>query len=163
MAERTPMRIYTDTSVFGGPFDDEFRNASISFFDEVRLGRMTLVVSAVVTAELTSAPQPVRDLFDEMVSEAEVIEVTEAAIALQAAYLEAGILTEKWSDDALHVALASVARCDAIASWNFRHIVNYRRIPLYSAVNALHGLPPLRIHAPPELIDDEANQSQEDL
>ena len=157
MPESEPIRVYADTSVFGGPFDDEFRNASLAFFDEVRAGRIRLVTSVVVASELDSAPDQVRDLFDEVASGAEVVEVTPAALALQQAYLDSGILTEKWSDDALHVALASAARCDAIASWNFKHIVNYRRIPLYSAVNALHALPPLRIHAPPELIDDRAN------
>jgi len=149
------MRIYADTSVFGGPFDDEFRNASVRFFEHVRSGRIRLVLSAVVAVELQPAPQQVRDLFGQCLPDAEVVEIEDQTIALQKAYIEAGILTERWSDDALHVALASVSRCDAIASWNFKHIVNYHRIPKYSAVNALHGLPPLRIHAPPELIDDD--------
>ena len=37
--------------------------------------------------------------------------------------------------DALHVAVATVSGCSVIVSWNFKHIVNYRKIPLYNAIN----------------------------
>ncbi len=155
MPRMQPIRAYADTSVFGGPFDDEFRSASLAFFQAVDDGQVVLVTSAVVAAELQGAPEPVRQHFRLYSTNAEIVEVSEEALAVQQAYIDAGILTERWSEDALHVALASTARCDAIASWNFKHIVNFRRIPKYSAVNALHGLPALRIHAPPELIDAE--------
>ncbi|GMU24264.1 MAG: hypothetical protein AMXMBFR13_43390 [Phycisphaerae bacterium] len=39
------LRVYADTSVFGGCFDEEFASASRTFFDEVKAGRFTLVVS----------------------------------------------------------------------------------------------------------------------
>ena len=32
------LRVYADTSVFGGCFDDEFRTESVRFFEEVRSG-----------------------------------------------------------------------------------------------------------------------------
>ena len=31
------LRVYADTSVFGGAFDEEFEDASKMFFDQVRL------------------------------------------------------------------------------------------------------------------------------
>jgi hypothetical protein len=58
------------------------------------------------------------------------------ALMLQQAYLDAGVVTPNWADDALHVALASVSECSVIVSWNFQHIVNLRRIPLYNAISA---------------------------
>jgi hypothetical protein len=39
---------------------------------------------------------------------AEIIPVTEAALALQQSYIQAGVVTAKSLDDALHVALATV-------------------------------------------------------
>ena len=36
---KKPMRIYADTSVFGGVFDAKFEDASVAFFDLVRKGR----------------------------------------------------------------------------------------------------------------------------
>jgi hypothetical protein len=41
--------------------------------------------------------------------------------------------------DALHVALASVAGCTMIVSWNFKHIVHFPKIPLYRAINVIKG------------------------
>ena len=40
-----PMRVYADTSVFGGVFDDEFARPSQRFFELVQAGSFTLVCS----------------------------------------------------------------------------------------------------------------------
>jgi hypothetical protein len=57
-----PMRIYVDTSVFGGCFDDEFADPSRRFFELVRAGRVLALVSEVVVRELAEAPDRVRQL-----------------------------------------------------------------------------------------------------
>jgi len=43
------IRVYADTSVFGGVFDREYRSASISFFDQVKSRSINLYTSAVVS------------------------------------------------------------------------------------------------------------------
>ncbi len=57
------MKVYADTSVFGGVFDEEFADPSKEFFAEVESGRFDLVVSAVVHAEIASAPEEVQEFF----------------------------------------------------------------------------------------------------
>ena len=57
--------------------------------------------------------------------------------------------------DALHVALATVARCTVLVSWNFRHIVHLNKIRRYNAANVLHGFGEIAIHSPPEVVPDE--------
>ena len=52
-----PMRIYADTSVFGGAVDREFSALSESFFAHVRAGGVELVVSSVVLDGLGGAPE----------------------------------------------------------------------------------------------------------
>ena len=152
-----PIRTYADTSMYGGLHDPEFTEASSVFFEQVRAGRFTLITSAVVAEELAAAPQKVQAEFEAMLPDTEVIDITSEALDLQQAYLEAGILTPKWEDDALHIALATVGGCELLVSWNFRHIVHFQKIPQYNAVNTLHGYDALAIHAPPEVItnDDE--------
>ncbi|MGH8522815.1 MAG: type II toxin-antitoxin system VapC family toxin, partial [Gammaproteobacteria bacterium] len=118
--------------MFGGVFDNEFRAPSEEFFEEIRNGRFSLVTSAVVQAEIDPAPQQVKDLFEEMLAIAELIDITEEAISLRDAYLETKIVSANYSDDALHVALATVSECSLIVSWNFRHIVHFEKIPLYN-------------------------------
>lgn len=149
------IRVYADTSVYGGVFDEEFADASRLFFDEVRSGRFQLVISAVVLDELEDAPRKVRDLFAEFLPLAEVAEPTEEVVKLQRAYLDAGILGPSWEADALHVALATATGCRLIVSWNFKHIVHFRKIPMYNGINLARGYAPLGIHTPREVIDDE--------
>ncbi len=150
-----PVRVYADTSVFGGVFDEEFQEASTRFFEQVRLGRFELASSAIVQAEIDPAPDEVKGLFDDLLKVARIVEVSDDALALRQASLEAGIVTRDSADDALHVALATVSGCALIVSWNFKHIVHYRKVPLYNAVNALRGYPSLGIHSPQEVIEYE--------
>ncbi|RKZ47314.1 MAG: hypothetical protein DRR16_21720 [Candidatus Parabeggiatoa sp. nov. 3] len=55
----------------------------------------------------------------------------------------------------LHVALATVAGCQLIVSWNFKHIVHFQKIPLYRAINIVKGYTEINIYSPPEVIDYE--------
>lgn len=66
-------------------------------------------------------------------------------------YVEAGIFPEPVIADALHVAAAVLSRCDVLASWNFKHLVNLRRRAEVAAINQSQGLPAIEIVAPPEL------------
>ena len=145
-------RIYADTSVFGGIYDDEFKEPSQAFFAQVRSGQFSLVTSAVVQDEISLAPNAVRRLFEEMLGLAEVLDITEDALQLRDAYLQAKIVTPRYSTDALHVALATVAGCPLIVSWNFQHIVHFQKIPMYNAVNTLGGYQPIAIFSPREVI-----------
>ncbi len=92
---------------------------------------------------------------DVLKPDATVIEVSEAALILREAYLKANILTKKNSNDALHVALATVNNCPIIISWNFKHIVHYEKIALYNTVNILEGYQQIAIHSPLEVIKYE--------
>lgn len=149
------IRVYADTSVFGGVYDIEFDTPSQTFFDQVRNGRFSLVISAIVQDEIENAPQQVKDFFNEMLSYAEITDIFEEAIELQQAYLQNQIVSSKYADDALHVALATAAECSLIVSWNFKHIVHFQKIPLYNAINIIHGYQQLTIVSPLEVIYDE--------
>lgn len=146
------MKIYADTSVFGGVFDEEFSRPSKKFFEEVDSRRFILVTSAIVQAEIESAPQQVQEFFHRAITFAEIAELTREVLELRQAYLNAKIVTPKSVNDAAHVALASVSQCNMIVSWNFRHIVHFEKIPKYNAVNTLRGYAHLNIYSPLEVI-----------
>ncbi len=148
-------RVYTDTSVFGGVFDTEFSHPSTLFFNQVRAKRFQLVISPVVQDEIQLAPDDVRSLFDNLFPLTEFVEISEQALLLRQAYLQTGIVTPKSAADALHVALATIARCNFIVSWNFKHIVHFQKIPLYQAVNKLRGYHEIDIYSPLEVIADD--------
>lgn len=156
MAKRDKkIRVYADTSLFGGVFDEEFEEASKTFFDAVRNGKFHLLTSELVRQEIQPGPKKVGDLFFNILPIVNIVEVTAEALKLQQAYLDAGILSEKYSTDALHVALATVSEAALIVSWNFKHIVNFQKIPLYNAVNTLHGYREISVYSPLEVIEYE--------
>jgi len=111
-----------------------------------------LVTSAVVKEELMTAPKKVQDLFIEISKYAEILDITKDALMLQDSYLKARIVPPKYSNDALHVALATVSRCELIVSWNFKHIVHFRKIPLYNKINVDQGYTQVGIFSPLEVI-----------
>ena len=146
---------YTDTSVFGGVFDDEFMVASRDFFNLVRRGQLELMVSDISRKEIASAPDQVQSFFEEMLPLLQVVAVDEEVLRLRDAYISAGIVGEKWADDAGHVAAATIGRADLIVSWNFRHIVHFDKIRQYNAISVLNGYREIDIRSPVEVIDYE--------
>ncbi len=146
------MKIYADTSVFGGVFDNEFSEASKQFFVEVDAGRFMLVTSAIVEAEIEPAPEKVRAFFTKYAGIANIAVANQEALELQSSYINSGVVTENSLEDAFHVAVATVAKCDLIVSWNFKHIVHFDKIPKYNAVNVLNGYDHIGIYSPLEVI-----------
>lgn len=149
------IRVYADTSVYGGVFDAEFEKWSRPFFEQVRAGRFRLVVGAPVRDEVQGAPPAVRELYLTIAPLAEFLDVTPDALDLRDAYLEEDVVGAGSSVDALHVALATISRCEVIVSWNFKHIVHRDKAPRYNAVNVLRGHTPVGIFSPAEILKYE--------
>jgi predicted nucleic acid-binding protein len=153
-----PLRIYLDTSVIGGCLDAEFAAASQRVFELASRGKLVLLISDVVVAELADAPEEVRAVLERLKPEAvEAVSIFDDIQELAAAYIRAGIVGERWLDDATHVAAATVARADAIVSWNFRHIVRLDKIKAYNQVNLAQGYGILTIVSPVEVNVDETD------
>lgn len=147
------MRIYIDTSVVGGCFDDEFEYESNLIIQMAFEGKVTLLISDELVAEIQYAPQEVQDILFSLPKECvERLETTEEAIELQNAYLKAEILGKASESDALHVANATVAKADMIVSWNFKHIVHYDKIRGFNSVNIREGYGTIAIYSPKEVV-----------
>ncbi len=147
-----PLRIYLDTSVLGGAFDAEFEADTTVLLRELRQGDVRAVVSEQVETELEFAPSVVQALLRELYNlGAERLEVTLEARELAGAYLAAKVVSPKYLADATHIALATLAKVDVLVSWNFKHIVNMRRIQGFNGVNLIHGYGTLEIRSPKEV------------
>ncbi len=145
-------RIYADNSVFGGVYDERFAEESRGFFGAVRGGECLILVSQLVLDELAEAPERVQRILVELPATAvEEVTIDDEVQEPAWAYVSAGVLSERRLVDATHVAAATVARADLILSWNFRHLVNLRRIRRFNGVNALHGYQQIEIHSPLEV------------
>ena len=149
------LRVYADTSVFGGVFDDEFEDASQAFFELVKRGRFQLLVSDLSRREIEEAPSQVKSYFDSLIGQVQFAVLDDLALALRDAYLAAGVVGKQSLDDAAHVAIATVSKADLIVSWNFRHIVHFEKIRHYNEVNASRGYGSIEIRSPLEVLDYE--------
>ncbi len=147
-----PFRIYVDTSVIGGCLDPEFAEDSLRLMRAAKKGEVVLLISAIVARELAPAPPSVLGQLRAL-PEGSVLDVplSPQVIALRDAYIDAGILDPKWSDDATRVAAATVAGADAIVSWNFQHIVRLDKMRAYNQVNLRNGYAVLTIVTPKEV------------
>jgi hypothetical protein len=86
--------VYTDTSVFGGVFDDEFSMPSRAFFDLIEGGRFRIVASDILRREILLAPGKVISFFESMLKYIDFFNVSDEILQLQNAYLSAGIVSE---------------------------------------------------------------------
>ena len=148
--------IYLDTSVIGGCFDNEFDVWSNALLNDIRLGLFDGVTSEVVEAEISEAPKNVREKFLEFLKiNPEILKLDAEAFELVDIYIQHKILPEKFRNDMLHIALATIADVDILVSWNFRHIVRYDKIRQFNAVNLQQGYHNLDIYSPREVTSYE--------
>ncbi|NOU17427.1 MAG: PIN domain protein [Bacteroidales bacterium] len=149
-------RIYIDTSVVGGYFDEEFLEATQELFKRLENNEVIFVISNLLELELTGAPQNVRNLLYEFSPEKfERVQLTEEAIILADKYIAEKVVGRTSLEDCRHIALATINRVDILASWNFKHIVNLDRIKGYNSVNYKLGYPMIEIRSPKDLIHYE--------
>jgi len=146
------LRIYIDTSVIGGCFDYEFASWSNGLMEDFRSGRYQAVLSDITAAEIEPAGDQIRQLYAELLDiGSEVLQVTEEVLNLATAYSVHGILSNRFKNDMLHIAIATIANVDVVVSWNFRHIVRLDKIRLFNAVNIEMGYRILSIYSPREV------------
>ncbi len=144
-------RIYIDTSVFGGYYDDEFAEHTKPLFNRLKNNEFKLLFSSVTQDELNNAPDRVKDLVKGLkVEYTEFLDVTDEATELASEYIAEGVVGQTSFADCLHIALATINRADYLISWNFKHIVNVDRIRGYNSINIKKGYKQLEIRSPRE-------------
>jgi len=147
------MRIYPDTSVFGGCLDPEFAQCSDKLMADFAAGVRVAVISDLTLKELQAAPLSVRSVLDQIPDQhREYVVLNDEAKDLARLYIRHDAVSEQQIVDAQHIAIATVNNVGVLVSWNFRHIVNLTRIRLYNSVNLKYGYPLLEIRSPREVV-----------
>jgi predicted nucleic acid-binding protein len=147
-------RIYVDTSVVGGYFDEEFKEATIKLFERLDNNEIIFVVSDLLDLELINAPQQVREhLLKYSADKFQRVELTEDAIKLADTYIDEKVVGKASLEDCRHIAMATIHKVDVLASWNFKHIVNLDRIKGYNSVNLRLGYSMIEIRSPKDLVN----------
>jgi predicted nucleic acid-binding protein len=128
--------------------------------EAIKQEKFILLMSDIIVSELINAPQAVKDILLSIPQRViEVVKITPEVLQLRDAYINEGVVTSKSINDATHVAAATIARADAIISWNFKHIVRLDKMKGYNQINLLNGYGILTIISPLEVTIDEANDN----
>ncbi len=152
------LKYYLDTSVFGGYYDDEFQVFTKLLFEKIVDEKIKIIYSELTENELDNAPERVKSFIKKLPAELiDFVEITQESFDLANQYIVGKVVGKTSNDDCVHIALATINRADVLISWNFKHIVNLKRIHGYNSVNLKLGYPILEIRSPKEMIDYEDN------
>ena len=114
-------RIYIDTSVVGGFFDEEFDLETKILFDKVFRFEIKLIVSDLLETELIGAPEEIVEFYQSLPdTQLERVTLTSEAIELAEKYIQEGVVGNTSRTDCRHIALATLVKADVLVSWNFK-------------------------------------------
>lgn len=149
-------RLYIDTSVIGGYYDEEFEEPTKMLFDRIINKDFIIFYSEVNETELALAPERVKEI-QKLIPEAcyNFLNLDEEAKTLAETYIKEHALGKSSRNDAYHIAIATINRLDCLVSWNFKHIVNYDKIKLFNSINIRLGYPMIDIRTPLEFLKYE--------
>ncbi len=150
-------RVYIDTSVIGGYFDDEFSNWSKKLIEQILSGELIALISDITIDEILDAPKNVQAILEQILKSKnrELLIADDECKELADSYILEGAVSEKFHEDALHIAIATIHAATVLTSWNFKHIVNLNRIRQYNSVNIKKGYSFLEIRCPRDIIKED--------
>lgn len=140
-------KLYIETSVINGVFskDARIRMVSSAFFEKIRNGEIEGHVSSYVLAEIYVTPN---DGKRDRLFRFAALCIADAPSGpkveeLGRKYVERGMIPRRYVFDAYHIASASLGEFEALATWNYEHILKDKTEKLLRMVNK-----ELRIHIP---------------
>jgi predicted nucleic acid-binding protein len=101
-----------------------------------------LYVSQLVVREASAGDQNAASRRLEIIEPIPLLELNEEALGLARSLLEDGPLPTKASEDALHIAIATVHGMDFLLTWNCKHIANAEMRNLIEEVCRSKGYEP---------------------
>ncbi|MHA1380086.1 MAG: PIN domain-containing protein [Candidatus Helarchaeota archaeon] len=143
---------YIDTSIISALFDKrtpERKTMTEEFWEKTKI--FPRYISNMVVAELETASNELKDDLLEVIKDCKVLDITDEVEKLADEYIVKGVVSEKFKNDAIHIAVAVINNIQFLVSWNFRHIVKVKTRKMVNLVNEILGYSHLEIIAPPEL------------
>ena len=151
-------RLYLDTSVFGGLYDEEFQEITKPLFERIEKSEFEIIFSNITEQELENAPQIIKSTINLLPQNSTLLVKSDLEAAqLAKKYIDEKVVGPTSYADCLHIALATIHNANILVSWNFKHIVNVVRIGGYNSVNIAAGYKPIDIRSPRELEKYEDN------
>ena len=154
------LKIYLDTSVVSHLQTEdvpEKMTKTLELWREIKQGFYHIVISELVFDELEKCSEPKKSFMLNKLAEIDFdeVEITGEIRELANKYVTEGVFPAKYLDDALHVACASISGCNAMVSWNFKHMVKLRTILAVNGINKYMGYAEIEILTPEAIVGEE--------
>ncbi len=137
-------KLYLDTSIPSAFFDTykPVRQLITQKWFEYEASSYDLYISALTIEEINKLKnqvklQNIRNLL--VSSNISMLDLTDEAITLGEEYIQGGAIPESEPEDAYHIAISTVNGIEALASWNFKHIVSINPIRKIHEINLKRG------------------------
>ena len=114
-----------------------------------------LVTSEAVLEELIRGEYPNQDKTVALLETVPLLPVVEEVAMIIEAYIAHRVMPKDPAGDALHLALASLHKCDFLLTWNCNHLANANKFDNIRRVNAMLGLFSPILATPLELLGEE--------
>jgi predicted nucleic acid-binding protein len=148
--------IYLDTSIFGGLFDEEFKEYTEPLFERKKNLEFEIIHFNVTEQALENAPEKIKATTKLLPNlSTEYVKSDIETVKLAKKYIEEGVVGATSYADCLHIALATKHNANILLSWNFKHFVNVVRIVGYNSVNMSEVYKLINIRSPRELMNYE--------
>lgn len=133
-------KLYLDTSIPSAFYDTSkplrqlmtqkwFENDAVKY----DLYTSTLALKEITGLENIDKRNQILEIFTD--STINVLELTDDAMALGDEYMSKGAIPLSEPEDAYHIAIATLNGIEALASWNFKHIVSINPIRKIHEIN----------------------------
>jgi hypothetical protein len=141
-----PERVYIETTIpsfyYNSRPDDEMRRMATitnNWWDNEG-GYCDLFTSDVVVSELERGEHPYKLEKLTLVRPLPLLQITIEVANLAKQYITALAMPARPGADALHLALASVYRCDILLTWNCEHLANPNKVSQLGSITRRSGL-----------------------
>jgi predicted nucleic acid-binding protein len=150
--------MYLETTIFNFVFadnDPDKQKATLKLMAEISEGKYEAYTSALTIQELERADEPKRSNMLNLIRQFNImiLEENTEAVALADMYVTEDVIPQKYHDDAMHLAMATLGDIDILVSWNLKHIVKRKTIRLTNIINTREGYRTLEIFNPMEVIE----------
>lgn len=154
------LRVYLDTSVISYLYQEDAQEKmqdTLQLWERFKTQQYEVYISDIVINEISGCTEEKLNILMDYLDQIEyhLIITDEDTVGLAEKFIDFGILKQKSFDDCQHIALAILAGCDIIISWNFKHIVNIKTIRGVKVITTLEGYKDLMIFPPSALLESE--------
>jgi len=138
------IKLYLDTSIPSAFFDysKPLRQLITQRWFESEILSYELYISVITIEEIERLKNITkRENIKKLIIDCDmkVLEMSEKAVSLADEYMSKGAIPKSEPEDAYHIAIATTNDIEALASWNFKHIVSINPIRKIHEINQKLG------------------------